>query len=315
MTIRFEIRPSREEVLELLGSCSGATFFHTPAWLEILAGSFRRFRCGWLTARSGRELRGLMPVVLISRGPLLFLQALPFGTYGHPVASDGRDANALLEAFYDLGDRPRCVAAAAHLLEPPGPPDPPPSWRVRTEECRLIRLCRSFEEYRSTRMSRKRRQLCNRCEREGVSVRVLGPGDLDILYRVYLAGSARWGGVHPYPKRFFEVLLRRRDDGVLVWGAEHGGSLIAAHVDFYFGRTAQAWQAGVSPLAHAVDAGAFLVMCAVREAIDRGAGVFNLGSSGKDAGMIFFKESMGGEEFTYPVVERTRWWWRRLCSR
>lgn len=161
-------------------------------------------------------------------------------------------------------------------------------------------------------MSRKRRQLCNRCEREGVTARVLEPSDLGEFYRAYLSGSTRWGGVHPYPRPFFEALLRRRDEGVLVWGAFHGGALIAAHVDFYFGRTAQAWQAGVTARSHEYDAGAFLVMHAVREAIDRGTSVFNLGSSGGDEGMIFFKESMGGEERRYPVVERMRGWWRRL---
>lgn len=309
---RFEIRPPREEVLELLGSCAGATFFHSPAWLEILSESFGRFHCGWITARAGGELRGLMPAALISRGPLMQCQALPFGTYGHPVAGERRDAALLLESFYAIAARPRCVAAAANLFDPPGATTPPAGWLVREEECRVIALGDSFEDYRSSRMSRKRRQLCNRCEREGVTARILDPGDLEDFYGAYLSGSAHWGGVHPYPRRFFEALFSRRDEGVLVWGAFQGGSLIAAHVDFYFGGTAQAWQAGVTPRAHAIDAGAFLVMHAVREAIDRGTVLFNLGSSGGDEGMIFFKESMGGEEYRYPVVEMVKGWWRRI---
>jgi hypothetical protein len=309
---RFEIHPPREEVLEFIRSCPGATFFHSPAWLEILGESFRRFRCGWLTARAGAGLRGVMPVAVISRGPLLQCQALPFGTYGHPLAVERSDSVRLLEAFYTLGGGPRCVAAAANLLEWPGELAPPSPWHVRLEECRIISLETTFEEYRSVRMSRKRRQLCNRCEREGVSARILEPSDLDDFYRAYLSGSTHWGGVHPYPRRFFEALFRRRDEGVLVWGAYREGALIAAHVDFYFGGTAQAWQAGVTPRAHAHDAGAFLVMHAVREAISRGTATFNLGSSGGDEGMIFFKESMGGREQRYPVVERVRGWWRRL---
>lgn len=165
-------------------------------------------------------------------------------------------------------------------------------------------------------MSRKRRQLCNRCEREGVVARKLeGERDLEMFYDIYLHSALGWGGVHPYPKEFFESLFLRGSEGVCFWGAFIGDSLLAAHVDFYFGRTAQAWQAGVTPRAHEYDAAAYLVMVAVREAIGRGTSVFNLGSSSGGAGMIFFKESMGGAEYLYPVVEKSRRWLEWLKRR
>jgi hypothetical protein len=56
-------------------------------------------------------------------------------------------------------------------------------------------------------------------------------------------------------------------------------------------------------------------MVAVGEAIDRGISTFNLGSSGGDAGMIFFKESMGGVEYLYPVLEKRRRWLEWLKKR
>lgn len=309
---RFETDTPRTEVLEFVRARRGATFFHSPAWLEILAESFPAFRCGWLTARNGASLSGLMPVVLIAHGPVYTLQSLPFGTYGHPLAEGGDAQRRLLEAFFELARSPRCVLAIANLFEAVAQPRLPRGWRERTEECRLVRLDCTFEEYRSARISRKRRQLCNRCEREGVAARLLDLADIEQFYSVYLGGAAGWGGGHPYPRRFFESLFRRREEGVLVWGAFLGDALIAAHVDFYFGRAAQAWQAGIAPLAREFDAAAFLVLHAIREAIERGVAVFNLGSSGGDGGMIFFKESMGAEERRYRVIERERGWWRWL---
>jgi hypothetical protein len=250
-----------------------------------------------------------MPVVMVRKGPAFTIHSLPFGTYGDPVAGDELTAEALFAAFFKLAGPALCLGAGGNFISSAGVPGLPRGWRLRTEECRMIDLPGSFEQYRSSGMSRKRRQLCNRCEREGVVARKLeGAGDLALFYDIYLYGASGWGGVHPYPRTFFESLMKRGGEGVCFWGAFLGDSLLAAHVDFYFGRTAQAWQAGVTPQASEYDAAAYLVMVAVREAIERGVDRFNLGSSIGDEGMIFFKESMGGREHLYAVVEKKRRW-------
>jgi hypothetical protein len=305
--IRFETGIPSEQVLEFVSAFDTATFFHSPAWLEILAESFPRFDCGWITARDGGELAGLMPVVKTVRGPAFMVFSLPFGTYGDPLAVDPDVRSAVFDFFISMASSTRCARAGANLVSYRQGLDLPRGWKTKMEECRIIILPDTFEEYRSRGMSRKRRQLCNRCEREGVVARRLeGDEDFDLFYNIYLHGASGWGGVHPYPRIFFESLFRRDSEGVCFWGAFHDRELLAAHVDFYFGRTAQAWQAGVSPQASEHDTAAYLLMIAVNEAILRGVSVFNLGSSGGDAGMIFFKESMGGEEHLYPVVEKKR---------
>jgi hypothetical protein len=313
---RFETDLSHEEALEFVTAFEDATFFHSPAWLEILAESFPRFECGWLTARQAGVLAGLMPIARVRKGLAFTLYSLPFGTYGDPLAADPALKKKLLDHFISLASSPRCAGAGANLINFHGELEIPGGWRRRMDECRIITLHGSFDEYRSRGMSRKRRQLCNRCEREGVIARRLeGERDLELFYKTYLNGASGWGGVHPYPQKFFESLFRRSSDGVCFWGAFIEDTLLAAHVDFYFGRTAQAWQAGVTPRANEYDAAAYLVMVAVREAISRGTSVFNLGSSSGDAGMIFFKESMGGQEHIYPIVEKKRRWLEWLRKR
>ena len=316
METSFETDISSEEVLGFLSSFRKATFFHSPAWMEILSESFPRFECGWFTVRGGGGLAGLMPVVRVTKGPAFMLHSLPFGTYGDPFSETDDIRERLLDAFFSMAASTRCAEAGANLISFDEKIRTPRGWNRRMEECRMIELPGSFEEYRSAGMNRKRRQLCNKCEREGVIARRLyGASDLDLFYDIYLNGASGWGGVHPYPKGFFESLMRRDGEGVCFWGAFLGEALLAAHVDFYFGGTAQAWQAGVTPDASEYDAAAYLVMVAVREAISRGTSVLNLGSSGGDAGMIFFKESMGGVEYLYPVLEKKRRWLEWLRKR
>jgi hypothetical protein len=314
--IRFEQDASGGEIQDFITAAPRATFFHSPAWLKILAESFSSFECGWITARRQQELVGIMPLARISRGPFFSLYSLPFGTYGHPIAIDEHTGKLLLDRFVASAGSSRCVEAAANLFDPGMYIEAPKGWAEIIEECRIIRLGDSFEEYRSQSMSRKKRQLCNRCEREGVEARIMDSAvDLDIFYDVYLRRAVGWGGVHPYPKHFFRNLFSYSGNGVIVRGAFLGGRLIAAHIDFYFNDAAQAWQAGLTPEAHEYDASAFLVMNSVREAIGRGISTFNLGSSGNDQGMIFFKESMGGTEYRYPVITRRRKWWGWLKRR
>lgn len=292
------------------------TFFHTPAWSEILDASFPSFRPLWITARDDGRLSGFMPAVRAGKGLFHSLYSLPFGTYGTPVADDASTRNRILEAFIDKARGPGCLEGVVNLfsLEEGTETTPPPGCRM--EECSIIDLEGGFERYRSRSLSRKKRQICNGCEREGIDVRPLeSEEEMEEFYAIYLSGSAGWGGVHPYPKVFFERLLEASSEGVLVLGAFLGGRMLGGHIDLFFGDIAQGWQAGMSPGRDAPGAASYLIYSAVREACERGIRYFNLGSSGGDDGMIFFKESMGGKRHLYPVWETGRRWFRWIRRR
>lgn len=317
MKIRVEHTLDDDAVLEFVSAAGGATFFHTPAWLSVLEVSFGQFRTGWITAREGGTLIGVMPMVEMSRGPFRSLWALPFGTYGHPLAHDPVVRRSLLKAFARLASRRRCLEAGASFFDGAWLGDVPPAACVRMEECCLVELEGSFDDFWRGALSSKRRQLCNRGLRAGVTVRALETEDeVQAFHALYVSGSRAWGGVHPYPLRFFLELFRRREDGVVFWGGFRDGKLLGGNIDFYYGAMAQAWQAGISPHAYPYHVGSLLVTSAVEEAYRRGLKTFNLGSSGGDEGLIFFKKSLGGTEFVYPVLEiKKRWWgWLRRRS-
>lgn len=316
MKIGVEQALDDKAVLEFVAAYPGATFFHTPAWLAVLETSFRRFRTGWITAREGDELVGVMPLVEMKRGPFRFLWALPFGTYGHPLAHDPAVRAALLQMFVRLASRSSCLEAAASFFDGSWLSNVPAAACVRMEECCLIELEGKFEDFWRGALSSKRRQLCNRGLRAGVTVRALETEDeVQAFHALYVAGSRAWGGVHPYPLRFFLELFKRRDSGVVFWGGYLGERLLGGNIDFYYGEMAQAWQAGISSEAYPYHVGSLLVTSAVEEAYLRGLKIFNLGSSGGDEGLIFFKKSLGGTEFVYPVIEMKKRWWGWLRSR
>jgi CelD/BcsL family acetyltransferase involved in cellulose biosynthesis len=306
----FEHRPPREELVSFIVSSRHATFFQTPAWLESLEAAFAAFDSAWFTVRERGELVGAMPVVRMARGPFSYLWSLPFGTYGDPIARDESIRGVLLKKFFHVARSPSCLEAGVNLFHPAPEGSIPFEARVRPEECRIVALERGFEEVWSTGWSSKRRQLVRRAEDAGVAVRLLeSEAEVRRFHEIYAHESHPWGGVHPYPLMLFVELFRRRSEGVLVWGAFLRDELLGGHIDLYFGDTAQAWQGGMAEQAKEFETGALVIKKAMEEACARGCRVFNLGSSGGNEGILFFKESLGGREYAYAsATVRKRWW-------
>ncbi|HSG28876.1 MAG TPA: GNAT family N-acetyltransferase, partial [Candidatus Krumholzibacterium sp.] len=250
-------------MLEFLSWNASSTFFHTPAWLCSLSGAFRNMETSYIVARDGSDIAGLMPVCRIHRAGFHILSSLPFGTYGTPVSGDGPVVRSILERFFVMSSSWRCVSAGANLY---GIDDALSSGveGAAEGECRVVDIGHGFAWYRSNQMSRKKRQICNGCEKEGVDVRPLvDEGELDRFYDIYREGSSSWGGVHPYPAPLFGHLFAKRAEGVVFWGAFRGGEMLGGHIDMYFGKKAQAWQAGMPRDADGSGLAGYLVYKAV----------------------------------------------------
>ncbi len=310
MKIRIEEDLNREEILEFIADLDGSTFFHTPAWMEAIRASFPRLEAGWVTARTAGGLAGLMPFVRKVRGPLFSLWSMPFGTYGTPLEREAGVSMELLKKFFQISSSPACLEGVANIFGSSFDDLRLRGTRRRIESCCIIELSGEFEDYSDKVLGRRKKRECLATARDGVVARPLATMDeLAVFHGIYRDASRNWGGVHPYPLRFFEELYGRRDEGVLFLGAFRGGRLLGGHIDMFFGRNAQAWQAGMASEARRYKLASFLVYSAVREAYGRGARIFNLGSSGGDMGLIRFKQLMGGKEYNYPVIEKRKCWW------
>ena len=123
---RIERRLDWAELDAFLATSSGGSFYHGSTWLRSLAAVYG-LRLGWLVAREGGEIRGLLPFAESQRFGMVHRQSLPFGTYGGPAlapASEPALGEALCEAF--LASTGGCVQRLSLILPPDAErPDPP----------------------------------------------------------------------------------------------------------------------------------------------------------------------------------------------
>lgn len=238
-------------------------------------------------------------------------RSLPFGTYGTPLADEPGVKARILGEFMKRSSSAFCLDATAALFDPEWESWIPGGVPIKVSECRVARLEGDFDSYLAESVNSTKRKTRRRCERSGIEARPLDSiVEVERFHHIYKRMSRGWGGIHPLPLALFEEIFKKGSDNVVFMGAFKGGQLMGGHVDFYYGRMAQAWQAGLSKEANRYGAAPYLVLEAIREAYRRGMKYFNLGSSSGDEGLIEFKESLGGSEFRYPVIETGKRWWQ-----
>ena len=314
--IELEEKIEDEEISELLTNIQFHNFFNTSLWVNILESSFPGFSARWITARRGNVLVGFMPVIFIKRGFFYFLRSLPFGTYGTPVAENTDISLLLLKHFLKISTSFRCLDASAAIFDSGWKEWVDQAGSYEVIENRIVELEGNFDDYKMRKVNNSKRKACKKCEKAGVIVRPLEKKEEIInFYDIYTAKAVCWGGIHPFPFRFFMELFRKGGDAVVMLGAFLDGRMLGGHIDFYYGNMAQAWQAGVSEEANKYGISPYLAVLAIEEAYNRGMKYFNLGSSGGDEGLIYFKKSIGGREFNYPVVRSGKRWWRWIKNR
>lgn len=309
--IRIENDIDPEELESLLCGFPFASFFNSPMWVRTLDSSFDNFSAFWIAAYREQRLTGAMPVIKIFKPPFYYLRSLPFATYGIPASNQPETRAALIRRFVELSSRAGCLEASAVLFDPDWREWMPGDIPVTAEESRIIDLREDFDYYLSEGMNSTRRKVCRRCGRAGIEVKPLSSeNELNQFYGIYRERSRSWGGVHPFPETLFDNLFGLEDGAVVFSGAFLDGRLLGCHVEFYYGNMAQAWISGVSAEGNRHGVPSFLIYHSVRRAYRKGIPFFNLGSSGGDEGLIFFKESLGGERTDFPVVRRAKRWWK-----
>ena len=210
---------------EWLASRPDATLFHHPAWLRVVAGSYR-YPSFVLAVSDDRGLRFGLPVVEISRPGLgKRWVSLPFTDWCPPLMDEGIGAAELVsildEARREAGvNQLEVRGALTHGAEP--------------AEVGLRHVLRledhaqtSFGAFHPSQVQRSIRK----AEREGVVVRRSTSSSdlLDHFYRLH-AQTRRRQGVPVQPRAFFRLIadeVLARDLGFLLL-ASHGGRTVAA---------------------------------------------------------------------------------------
>jgi len=311
--VRLEIEESinQSELADLLGDFRFSSFFSSADWVRILSSSFRNFSSFWITARDGCRLEGAMPAVRVRKNIFFYLRSLPFATYGTPLAPSQDVRSQLIRKFLELSSAANCLNSTAVIFDPDWKEWFPQDIPAEPAESRIIELREDFDYYITRSLSSTKRKVCRRSRKAGVRIRELsGTSELKEFYRIYRERSSGWGGVHPFPVTFFQNLFECSGPNLSFSGAFLDGRLLGCHIDFYGGNMAQAWISGVSGEGNELGAPTFLICNSVRKAYEKGMRYFNLGSSGGEEGLIFFKESLGGKRSDYLIVNSGKGWWK-----
>lgn len=283
---------------------------HRAAVWEALAATLPGFEWRLLAHEEHGQLVGGAPVVISRRGPLCWLHALPWLLPAAPLARPGAHARvdaALADAFATLAREQRVLGGEWSWYRPDGPePDAAALARVpgstRHVEAALLRLSGGPERLRAA-MHRKQRQALEHARAQGL-VFAEEPAALDEAYALHLSQSRHWPGHRALPLELSRRLLQVPPAGgpmarLFTLRSTHG--LVSATLALDGPHETFAWWSGTHPRGRRQQAFALLLWSAAEWAAAHGRRRFNLGASTGLGAVAAFKQSLGGENFTYPV--------------
>jgi len=287
----------------------GFTLFHTRAWIDALLHAFPRWRDASAVIALPDGRRVWLPLLQTDRvGPWRWLEAMPFGFLGGPVAETGTIRPA------DLGFVLDCLWHGAGWLainlDPADPLAVPGaiSAGAVAMTTHLLDLTDGFATAERG-FTRTARYDMRRAEREGVVARRgSGAADFDAYFALLRLSAQRWGLTEPpYPQALYRALARLPEDCVSLWLAEYDGQAVGGLINLYYapGRVLH-WSGALDSDYARLNPAKLLQREAIREACDRGAVLYNMGPSvGFDGrpldGVRQAKEALGARPHAYAI--------------
>lgn len=302
MTVRWELE--REDWLAKLSACPGATYFHTPSWLEAVVAAFGgRVACAEFRFPDGSW--ALFPMTLKAYAKGLFWHGYSgeSGVYGGLLAPRPLTPEAIEAIYAALATRfPNMQVFGNPFSELPLSEDA--RWERLSHATHVLDLGPG-EELRAG-FSRGCRARGNKARRAGITTEIVtGPDAAEIFYALYLDSIRRWGEKVTWirPLRFFQAVLGTEERALL-------------HLARYEGRPAAvmivcSWGEGAHYLAGAADASLMehcpsnlLMEETARHWYEAGKRYLDLGSSNGLEGVSRFKESFGARSRSYVEIRR-----------
>jgi CelD/BcsL family acetyltransferase involved in cellulose biosynthesis len=294
------------QALAALAAGGTGCFFHTPAWMNVVATVEPRLRPVVLGAwDADGALRAACPLFETRRFGARFWYGGAWGTYGGIVGDDAEAVAAVRRHL--LGVAPQLAGVRIHDFA--GALGTPPGWNVTGEACQVLDLPAEPETlFRSTFTPQNRNKI-RKAEKLGVRVRRAADAAALAAYAgLYRESTQRWQVAQAHPPGLFAALANV--PGVDVWLAEQDGAAIAALLNFTAGgqvmnwgnvSRADAWSASPNNLLHwrALEA-------ACRDT--SGPRLYNFGASTGLPGVETFKAAFGARVRTHARLERQALW-------
>ncbi len=292
-----------------------ATFYQTPAWLEVAQRMDVRYQNASLQGTLSSGTKFVFPLTSYSRQwPVNRLYSVFDYCYGG-VISDRPLTNEEHEAI--LQKLPLTIFTHFNLVEPPGLPsrNVPPAFTVENYTSSLLDLTgRSFEDVVSN-FSRTHRGNYRKTIKEGITVRPANHDQLDaefkIFYEIYLATlKNRWQdenmGLSFSPSFWtgFAEVMQAYPENMFLWFAEKDGEPISAEIDFVWNGRLNSWSTVSRPAYFKHKPTIALLAGIIKNAIDLGVTTFDFGPNLGKQGLEDFKRRFGAETIQYNTWEK-----------
>jgi len=282
-----------------------ATFFHRPAWRQIIErtlGHAARYRCAW----RGSRLVGILPLIHVKSR--LFGDAListAFTTGGGIVADDDIAAQALADDAAELGQR---FAVDFIELRQSASLAIGGAWHAKTElYFGFERALAANDADNLKAIPRKKRADLRKAIDDR---RLVADADapVETFFGIY-AESLRNLGTPVLPLRFYSAIKATFGDAVEISAIAGPDGPAAALMSFFFKDRVLPYYGGAVLAARRLHAYDLLYWAQMQRAAARGVRVFDFGRSKRDTGSFDYKTYWGFEPaplgYQYRLVKRS----------
>jgi len=306
--MKVELLPKRDAPLgfyEELTAKPEATPFHTVEWLAYLEKIISGAQTHFIVIEEDSDFLGMMPVILRKKGPIQWISSLPYGTYGGFLMKDHVHIKPLAESLRQLLS-PK--GAVTHIIDFNNTLPPLKGFSYSIQLYHFIELDEGYDyiwekvynnaQRNSQRVARKRGVTARKIETER---------ELRIFYDMYRTTYAEKKS-HTLSFEQLNLLMKHLKPSGIFHGllAYYGEEPIAGVVNLFHPSMAVGFLQGSIRKYLYLRPVNLLIDETIRDAIDRGCRIFNLGVTPKNAeGTVKFKESFGARRGYFPVQSRT----------
>ena len=313
--IKKLIKNDRDLWWEIARADKHATFFQTPAWLEVGQCMSPKYTDATIMGELDSGVKFVLPITSYSRTwPFKRLYSVYDQSYGGLIAN-GPVTPAEHHAI--LHHIPLSPFSSFDLTETPGTiyNNPLRIFETISYSSSQVQINgRSFEEL-FAKFSKSRRRNYRIARKNGVTLRRANPNywtdEFNKFYELYLeTHDKRWGEnaggdfLTISFLRNLELVAKKYPKNFFMWFAELDGHPISTYTAWAWNGRLDGWFMASKPKFFNIKAAVFVQTEVIRFAADNSFRLFDLGPNVGDETLIEFKRRFGAEEVGYKLWHR-----------
>jgi CelD/BcsL family acetyltransferase involved in cellulose biosynthesis len=299
----------------LLKNSSQATVFHTLEWMRVWTETFPTWQGRFAVVNQGDTLIAGMPLIEVRKFGLTSYYSMPYGTYGGFIGTvDSDPTRGIISRTLkkitgprtrvwidDLSGTMKAVSSNLSAVQ---------------FATHITRLGVEPEKLWREKIHKKIKEQVRESERRGVEVRLLDTeAEIPVCHKMLAETAERHGDRVRFSVALFENIFRiMSDNGNLRWTvAVRGQTYLSFLLSFLYNKTIYFWANASFTDALPYRPNNALFWKTMEWGCSNGFEYANLGATPvQAAGLIRWKERLGGEMLLYDEYRWRSWLWKLL---